>query len=176
MLSLFQKVVARIRPPAEKTPEDEMDDYLRNLRAASREELSGVLAGAMLARKTLDTTRQVSTPFPADYLDGRTPLDESGRAHLAAYGQELKSFQRACVSSGTILSLAVAKGLDTWIMSVSALAIPALIGKGREAWWLLMQGEQSLEQAYRFMVRRDMTDVDFSYLGYRPAALAPKAA
>lgn len=176
MLSLIQKVVARLRTEDEKSPEEEIDAFLRGLRAASREELAGVLAGALLAKKTLDTTRQVAMPFPSEYFDGEAPLDDRARERLRAYGLELKRFQQFCTESGTILGIAVAKGLDTWIMSLRALAVPALISKGRELWWLLMQGEHSVESAYRFMVRRDMSDAEMSYLTYRPALLAPATA
>jgi hypothetical protein len=176
MLRLIRNFIVRLRTPAPKSPEQELDDFLRSLRVASKDGLAGVLAGALLAKKTLDTTRQVDIPFPADVLDGRVPLDERARADLRAYADALRRFQRICAASGSILIVAVAKGLDTWIATINAVADPALLDKGREAWGLLVQGEGGVEAAYRFMVRRDMTDVERSYIGYRPALLVPRAA
>ena len=165
-----------LAPETAKSPEQETEIYLKVLRATPTEDVAAVLASAMLARKTLDTTRLVATPFPNAELSGETPLDEEAREHLVAYADELKRFQAICGTSGMTLGQSVAKGLDTWIMSVRALALPHLYDKGREAWALLEKGDDGVEKSYRFMLRRDITEVELGYLHYRPAALTPPKA
>lgn len=172
LFSLIQKAAGRLFPKEEKSPAQEIDAFLARLRAASPDELGGFLAAALLAKKTLDTTRQVEQPFPAEVFEGRTAIDENARTQLASYARALKAFQAICAASGTILGVSTAKGLDTWIVSSHALADPLLGDRGREVWTLLKRGEADVEAAYGFMVRRDVTDVELGYLAYRPAALA----
>ncbi len=160
-----------LAPETIKTPEQEADAYIANLRAASLDDVAAVLSAALIARKTLDTTRLVETPFPNDDFDGNSELDEAARDRLAAYADELRRFQATCATSGMTLGHSVAKGLDTWILTARALAMPHMLEKGREAWTLLKKGDDRLENSFRFMIRREITDVEREYLAYRPAAL-----
>ncbi|TAL00491.1 MAG: hypothetical protein EPO08_13485 [Rhodospirillaceae bacterium] len=170
MLSLIRWIIARYKPKKELTPEQKVTALLHALRQASPDELGGVLAVAMQAKKTLDTTRLIETPFPADILDGHTPLDEAGRARLEKYVRDMERFRRICLSEGTILTASVANGIETWIVTFLTLTLPAM-AEGRELWAFLLRGEPNVEAAYRFMVRRDLTDVERDYLTYRPRIL-----
>ncbi len=152
-----------------KTPEQKIDEYLSLLRGSFRGELSSVLAAALLAKKGLDTTRQVSLPFPEEYFDGSKAIDDDGYAVLAAYEEGLQKLRRDMIRFNSLFSLAVAKGLRTWIISLHTLSRPDLLPKGREAWSLLMRGEQGLEEAYRMLVRRQLSDIEKIYITYRPA-------
>lgn len=173
LLWITAKRLARfLFPQTAKSPAQEAEIYLNPLRSASPDAIAAVLATAVLARKTLDTTRMVATPFPNDELNGQVPLDDAARERLAAYADDLKQFQSVCAASGTTLVRSVGDGLDTWILSVRALAMPNLYDKGREAWALLEKGDAGIEKAYRFMIRREISDVEREYLHYRPAALA----
>ena len=177
MLWTLRKLYAWFAPKEkEKPPEQLIDVHLAKLRRASAGELAGTLAAAILAKKTVDTTRMVEAPFPEAHLDGSALIDEAARAQLIAYVSDLRRFRRICAESETILRMSVAKGLDTWMATISAIAVPGQIDKARELWRLLMQGEPTLEAAYRFMVRRAPTDVEMSYMTYRPALLMEPSA
>jgi len=171
MITLIRWLLKRYRPKEPvRTPTQKVGDVLAGLRQASETELGGALAVAVQAKKTLDTTKIIATPFPADILDGAIALDDAARVRLLAYAAELERFRGMCLAQGTILTISVARGLDTWIATCLALALPA-IAEGREIWVLLKRGEGNVESAYRFMVRRDLTDVERGYLDYRPRVL-----
>src|SRR5262249_48568793 len=127
----------------------------------------GVLAVAMLAKKTLDTTRLVAEPFPTDILDATPPLDAAARVRLQKYGRARKRFKGMSRCEGRIRTTSVARGLATLIVSVWTLTIHAT-EDGREIWHMLRASEPHVETAYRFMLRRDVNEVDRDYLAYRP--------
>ena len=170
MLTLIRWLLRRRRKKKGPTPQQEIDALLAELRRESRDSLSGALAVTVQAKKALDTTRIVDVPFPEDILNGDVPLDDEALRRLDAYAREMRRFQRACLAQGTNLTASVARGLDIWTISFWTLA-QSQAEKGREIWRLLMQGEPNLEPAYKFMVRRDLTDVELSYLTYRPRIL-----
>jgi hypothetical protein len=167
MLSLIRWLIRRYRSKKKLTPSQKIEALLHDLRHASVDELGGVLAGAMQAKKALDTTRLIDIPFPVDILDGQTPLDEAARTRLVTYTHELERFQNVCLTEATILTVQVAKGLETWIVTLLTLTLPAMT-EGKEVWALLVRGEPDLEAAYRFRARRELTDVERDYIAYRP--------
>jgi hypothetical protein len=171
MLRLVRSLLAHFAPKEEASPTHEIDAFLASLRHASPDHLAGVLAAAMLAKKTLDTTRLVEMPFPAAHLEANAVLDAAARADLLNYVRELRRFQSICAETETALRMAVAKGLDTWIATISAVALPGMFDKAREIWRFLIQGETGMEGAYRFMVRRAPTEVELVYMTYRPTLL-----
>lgn len=59
----------------EKSPEEQLRDHLKAVNAAFRTELSGFVAAALFAKKTLDTSRQVDMPFPDALLSGEGTVD-----------------------------------------------------------------------------------------------------
>jgi len=172
ILTLIRWAVRRYRKEKELTPRERVDQLLASLRTASAEELGGVLAVAMQAKKTLDTTRIIDVPFPVDILDGHVPLDDAALSRLQTYIREMDRFRLRCLAEGTILTASVARGIDTWIAVMLTLTLPAM-AEGREIWSLLARGEANVESAYRFMVRRDLTDVEKDYLTYRPRIFIP---
>src|SRR5205085_1835145 len=109
---------------------------------------------ALLAKKTLDTTRQVALPFPDAYFEG-APVDEAGRAALLAYAEALQKFQHELEDAEMPLGMAVARGLPTWVASCYALADPALMEQGREIWRRLNANDPNLEDALKLQVRRE---------------------
>lgn len=171
MLTLIRWLIARFRRKKELPPQQELAVFLEGLRRMSAAELGGVLAGAAQARKTLDSTRIVSMPFPLEHFGGALPLDGTATESLLEYLSEMKRFKAVCLAEASILTISVARGLDVWIATVWALTLPA-VEAGREMWAMLAQGEGNVESAYRFMVRRDLTDVERDYLTYRPRILA----
>lgn len=156
-----------------KTPEQQLNEYLSILRGSFPGELSSILAAAMLAKKGLDTTRQVSIPFPEEYFSGSKPIDEHARALLATYERDLQKLRGDMTRFNSPFSLAVAKGLGAWIASLHALSRPEFLPKGEEIWSRLMRGEKGLEEAYSMLLRRKPSDLDKTYFGYRPAVFLP---
>ena len=167
LIALLRAISRRFEK--KRTPEQQVDEYLSYLRGSFRGEISGSLAATLLAKKGLDTTRQVSVPFPEEYFEGSKTIDDDARAVLVAYAKDLQKLQHDMVRFNSLFSLAVARGLNTWIVSLHALSRPDLMPKGREAWSLLMRGEPGLEEAYRMLLRRRLSDAEKTYLAYRPA-------
>ena len=155
----------------EKSPEEQLRDHLKAVNAAFRTELSGFVAAALFAKKTLDTSRQVDMPFPDALLSGEGTVDATARETLAAYVKELEKFQAALLDRESPVSQTVAKGLTTWIVTFYALSNPALLPLARELWTRLSQGYEGVEDAYKFMLRREPSDVERTYFSYRPTAL-----
>ena len=155
----------------EKSPEEQVRAHLAAVNGAFRTELSGFVAAALFAKKTLDTSRQVEMPFPEAYLSGETPVDAAAQASLTAYVHELEKFQAALLDRDSAVSLTVAKGLTTWIMTFYAMIIPGMLPQARELWARLNQGYEGVEEAYKFMLRREPSDVERAYFDYRPAFL-----
>ena len=77
---------------AQKPPVAQLDEYLENLRSMFRTQVTAYFAVSILAKKILDTTRQVDQPFPEAYFDGTAPIDEAARATLLAYAEALQRF------------------------------------------------------------------------------------
>jgi hypothetical protein len=170
--SLFQRLQRRLEIYlARKPPADYVEDYLETLRRAHRGELAGYLATALLAKKTLDTTRQVEQAFPDALFEGKAPLDEAGRAALLAYAGALLAFQHQLEDADIPLGMAVVRGLPAWIASCYALADPDSLVKGREIWLRLTQNVAGVEEAHKLQVRRDPSEVERTYFHYRPAVL-----
>lgn len=173
IMSLFDMYVSQAE---EKSPEEQLREHLKAVNAAFRTELSGFVAAALFAKKTLDTTRQVDMPFPDVLLSGEVAVDAAAQVNLAAYIKELEKFQAALLERETPVSQTVAKGLTTWIVTFYALTNPALLPLANELWTRLSQGYEGVEDAYKFMLRREPSDVERSYFSYRPTALILPAA
>ncbi len=167
MAAIIRAVKKRFR--GEKSPEQEIGEYLSHLQGSFPGEISSMLAAAMLAKKSLDATRQISVPFPEGYLDGSIAVDDAGREMLRVYVQDMQTLRGDMIRFNSLFSIAVAKGLGTWIVSLHALARPDLQPKGREIWSLLRRGEKGLQEAYKMLLRRKLSDADKACLSYRPA-------
>jgi hypothetical protein len=138
---------------------------------AYRNELAGIFAAVLLAKKTFDSTRQVNLPFPERYFDGTAPIDDTARVELNAYAAALEKFLEHCIDGGTPLSYATAKGVEIWIASVYGLARPELTDDVRRMWTQLVKCEDNIEEAFKLIMRRDPSDLDREYFKYRPLAL-----
>ncbi len=150
-----------------RAPERQVEDHFAEL-PNSPTGLAGELAAAMLAKKSLDTTKQVNVPFPEDYFTGVRPIDEEARETLHIYEQKLQHFREQLVHRNTIFTISVARGVSVWITSIHTLRHPELRPKGHDLWARLMRGEPELEDAYFMMLRRDVTDVEREYMKFRP--------
>lgn len=154
---------------AQKPPAAQVDEYLENLRSAFRTQTTAIFAMAILAKKILDTTRQVEMPFPEAYFDGTAPIDDTARATLGTYAEALQRFMHILEDDNMPLSASVARGLPTWIASCYALADPALFEKGREIWQRLVGNAEGLDEAFKMQVKREPSEVERIYFNYRPA-------
>jgi hypothetical protein len=105
-----------------------------------------------------------------DILDGQVPLDDAARARLVTYIRELRRFKAYCLAQGTIMTTAVARGLDIWIVTCLTLVLPNM-DAGREIWALLVRGAPHVEGAFRFMTRREPSDVEREHMAYRPKVM-----
>ena len=168
IMSLFDMYLSHAE---EKTPEEELRAHLDAVKAALSTELSGFVAAALFAKKTLDTSRQVDMPFPDAVLSGEASVDAAAQATLGAYVKELEKFQAALLERESPVSLTVGKGLTTWIVTFYAMLNPALLPLAHELWNRLNEGYDGVEDAYKFMLRRDPSVVERTYFSYRPAAL-----
>ena len=158
---------------ARKTPAQYVEAFHAGVTSAFRQELSGKLAAALLAKKTLDTTRQVEKPFPDRFLDAVAPVDEAARTELEDYARALADFHDRCIDADTALGFATAQGVETWIASIYGLTRPELTPKVREAWIRLAQSTTGVEEAFQHLMRRAPSDVERQYFLYRPKALMP---
>lgn len=168
LFALADRLFARVD---EKTPAQEVTAHLDTVRNAFHTETAGLLAAALFAKKTLDTTRQVETPFPDAYFSGEAAIEDAARAHLAAYAVALGKFQVQLLGRDTPISAAAGRGMTTWIASCYAMSIPGMLPQGQELWAKLVQGADGLEDAHKFLVRRAPSDVERMYFDYRPKAL-----
>lgn len=173
LLKSINRLLAERKRRAERTkpPRAQLEDVLGELRGLFPGELSGRLAAALLAKKSLDTTRQVDEPFPEAYFSGTAAIDAAAQADLRRYEQKLQTFREHCVAHKSTFTISVARGLGVWIVSAHALAEPELLPLGRDLWERLSKGADNLEEAYRLLLRREITDVEKTYMSYRPAAL-----
>lgn len=165
--SLIRFLKQRYTKP--KSLDQWLNEHLTTVRGSFPGELSSILAAAMLAKKGLDTTRQVDDPFPEEYFDGSKVVDEEAVVRLTKYAGDLQKLRGDMIRFNSLFSLAVAKGLNTWIASLHALSRPELMPKGQEIWERLMRGEKGLEEAYRMLLRRKIEDEEKTYLAYRPS-------
>jgi hypothetical protein len=165
---LLQKIAPRAK---EQTPADLVQEHLNTIRNAAGAELSGILAAALFAKKTLDTTRQVDEPFPDKYVSGETPIDAAAQTELKAYAAALQEFKVVLVERDSPQSIAVARGVTTWVATLYAMADPVLLPKAGEMWVKLVQGTEGVEEGFRFLLRREPTDVERTYLSFRPTLL-----
>ena len=172
LFQLYDLIFARLN---KKTPAQEVAEHVAAMRVAFRTEVAGQLAAALFAKKTLDTTRQVETPFPEAYFSGDAPLDEAAAAALMSYAAALVKFQGELNARGTSVSLAAARGMTTWIVSLYAMSIPGLLPQAMELWAKLSICADGLEEAHKFLLRRVPSDVERTYFEYRPKALLPSA-
>jgi hypothetical protein len=156
---------------SQKTPQQHVAALHGRVMAAFRGELAGLLASTLLAKKTLDTTRQVELPFPDAVFDGGGALDESERATLEAYVKALLEFHERCIDAELPLSYATANGVDVWIASAYALLDPALRPQVTETWQRLSQMGPDLPEATKMLLKREPSDVDRVYFTYRPKAV-----
>lgn len=154
---------------AQKPPTAQLDEYLENQRSMFRTQVTATLAVAILAKKILDTTRQVEMPFPEKYFDGTAPVDDAGRETLLAYADALQRFLHVLEDDNMPLAGSVARGLPTWIASCNALADPTQFEKGREIWQRLLENNEGLEEAFKMQIKRAPSDVERIYFNYRPA-------
>ncbi|MBY0511516.1 MAG: hypothetical protein K2P94_15360 [Rhodospirillaceae bacterium] len=174
LFQLYDFIAARLEK--KRTPEDDVRAHVAEIRLAFRTELSGHLAAALFAKKTLDTTRQVDAPFPDAYFTGEAPIDAAAAPVLLAYAAALVRFQRDLQSRNTSISLVAAKGMTTWIVTLHAMALPGLRPQAQALWEKLMTGAEGVEAAHTFLLRRAPSDVERTYFSYRPTALLPPAA
>ena len=163
---MLGKFRARLQP--QRTPGDEVKDHTDLVRRAFRSELSGILAAAVFAKKALDSTKQVDMPFPDALFAGEAPLDDAALTMLGAYVTALEAFRSDLIARNTPVTLAVAKGMTTWIVSVYTIIQPGKMAEGCEMWTKLATAADGVEEAHRFMLRRDPTDVERSYFTYLP--------
>ena len=170
--SLLQWLGEKFGPRKEaKTPEQWVQESLATVRQAGQAELAGILMATLFAKKTLDTTRQVDIPFPDTYMAGEKPIDAAAQADLAAYAAALIPFHAALVQNESPVTNAVARGAVIWIATMYSAALPGLLPQGKEIWQKLMTAQDGVDEAYKFYLRREPTDVERTYLGYRPALL-----
>ncbi len=155
-----------------KSPASVVEEYMAAFRAAFGGEHGTTLAAAMLAKKTLDTTRQVDLPFPEPYFDGALPVDDAARAMLTAYARALQKFQHDLEDAEVSIGMAVVRGMPTWIASCFILADPALLPYGKEIWAALADNAAGVEQAHKFLTRREPSEVERTYFNYRPAVFS----
>ncbi len=165
---LFDKLFGDIE---ERAPTDVVQEHAVKVRNASGGELAGLLAAALFAKKTLDTTRQVDDPFPDKYVLGEAPIDAAAQGELTAYAVALERFQVALIERDSARSLAVARGLNTWIATFYAMARPETLPQAREMWAKLIQGHEGLDEAFKLLLRRLPSDVELTYFKYRPTLL-----
>ncbi len=176
MFGFFKAYLAKRRRLAlrARTPERQVADYFAEL-PHSPTGLAGEFAAALLAKKSLDTTKQVDVPFPEDVFTGVQPIDEHALTALRTYEKKLQRFREQLVYRDTPFSNSVARGVSVWITSIHALVHPDLRPKGFELWGRLVQGEPHLEDAYHMMLRREITDLEREYMKFRPTVLVPVA-
>jgi hypothetical protein len=169
VLSIIKRHLARRRREAlrARTPQKQVEDHFADL-PNSPTGLAGELAAAMLAKKSLDTTKQVNVPFPESYFTGVQSIDEEGLATLRTYERKLQNFREQLLHHNTIFTISVARGVSIWITSIHALVDPELRPRGIELWSRLVRGEPEMEEAYRMMLRREVTDVEREYMKFRP--------
>lgn len=156
-----------------RTPQRQVEDHMSELRGAMPGELAGHFATAMLAKKSFDTTKQVDTPFPEDYFVGTRAIDDEGRRVLEAYEKKLQVFREQLIAHNSLFTHSVARGVSIWITTIHTLVHDDLRKDGLDLWERLMRSEQNLEEAYRLLVRREVTDVELAYLKFRPTVLMP---
>lgn len=149
-------------------PEQQVLAHVNTVLHASRAELAYLLAAALFAKKSLDSTRHVDIPFPDKLLASEGPVAEPLREMLRAYVGELEKFQIELAEGDTPVTAAAARGMTTWIISLYTLILPSKEQLGLDMWKKLITAEGDLEEAYRFLLRRDPTDAERSYLTYRP--------
>lgn len=175
LVQSIRRYLAERRRRAEraKPPQRQVAEYMGQVRSCFPTELASLLAAALLAKKSLDTTRQVDVPFPETYFNGTADIDDAALAELRAYEQKLQDFREQLVRHNTIFSLGVARGISVWIASIHTLANADLRADGLDLWERLTRGEDQLEEAYRMLLRREITDVERVYMQYRPKVLMP---
>jgi hypothetical protein len=169
LFQLYDWIAARFEKKL--TPEEEVRSFVAQVRVTFRTELSGLLAATLFAKKTLDTTRQVDAPFPDAYFTGELPIDAAAAPVLQAYAAALEQFQRQLNDRNTPTSLAAAKGMSTWIVTLHAMSIPGLLPQAQVLWEKLITGAEGVEDAHKFLLRRAPSDVERTYFSYRPKAL-----
>ncbi len=163
---LMDKLNARLhyKPPEERVPA-----YVDMVLHAPPVELKNLLVAALFAKKTLDSTRHVDISFPDKLMASEGPVAEPLREMLRTYVAELEKFQVELTERETPVGSAAARGMATWIASIYSLILPGLEQQGVDMWKKLVSVEGDLEEAYRFLLRRDPTDAERAYLTYRPA-------
>ncbi len=120
--NFFERLHRKLRVYLDrKPPAAYVDEYLAALRVAFRGEVVGTLAGALLAKKTLDSTRQVDIPFPDAFFDATKPVDDAGRAELTAYAEALIKFHYELEEAESAIVMAVWRGLPTWTFQHSGI-------------------------------------------------------
>jgi hypothetical protein len=154
-----------------RSPARQVQDHLGEIRGSGPGGLTGKLAQALLAKKSLDTTKQVEEPFPEDYFTGAKPIDDEARLILRGYEQRLQDFREQLLARNTTFTIHVAQGVSVWITSIHTLVYDDLRAQGLELWGRLLQGEENVEEAYRMLLRRDVTDVERIYMQFRPTVL-----
>ena len=164
---MIQSFFKRFQKPVVITSEQEIAHGLDMVRLKSPTQLAGTLGRVLMAKKTLETTRQVDLPFPTDILAGTGALDGTQREVLLSYGAALKVFRAKCEHGDTPITQAVHGGLEIWIALLEAAGHEQL-DAAREIWGSMEQGRGQVAGALEFMLRRPVTDVEKEYLDYAP--------
>lgn len=162
---LIDKLNARLHyvPPEERVPA-----HVNMVLQAPPVELKNLLVAALFAKKSLDSTRHVDIPFPEKLMASEEPVAEPLREMLRTYVAALEKFQIELSEGETPVAAAAARGMTTWIISLYTLILPGKEQLGLDMWKKLVSVDGDLEDAYRFLLRRDPTDVERSCLTYRP--------
>ncbi len=170
--ALFRALFRKLQKPVVRTSEQEIEHGLDMVRLKSPTQLAGGLARILLAKKTLETTRQVEMAFPTEVLAAGTPPTADQRDELLRYAAELKVFRSKCEHGDSALTLAVFGGLEFWVALLECAGHADKLGTAREIWAELERGRSQVEGALAFMLRRDITDVEKEYLTYVPVLFA----
>jgi hypothetical protein len=162
---LFDKINAHLhRVP----PEERVTAYAERVRQAKPMELASMLAAALFAKKTLDSTRHIDITFPEKLLASEEPLGEGALELLRRYIEELEKFAVELKERDTSATHGAARGVATWIVSFYSLTLPGHAQHGKDIWRTLVTAEADIEEAHRFLLKRDPTDPERAYFTYRP--------
>jgi hypothetical protein len=163
--SLFKKV-------GDKAANKEMDNFLAYLQVGTESEMAMILTATSLARQFLSTSKNISRPFPEEYFQGTTAIDQNAIVELSLYNMELINLRKKLVSSDHDGYQLLASGLGVLIHTFRALSIPQLFPNGRILWKELLRGAGDYRECMR-EIRPDLDDKEIDQLWPVPNMLAP---